>query len=188
MIRTQVRPGPSDVLGVVAMSSVEVGYSAFRYLRVCLGSEDGDPGMTLYEVDETGWVHRQVQLTADGTRFAPEDILMCQPVRLEAMCAHPAAEEIDEEDFELLWVELAQARSFRRRVPDPNMSWEGWVEHRDEQLHVMWLPHATPPVGWVPVNGFSSLFVRGDMSAARAAAIVLFIERPVNWSTLAAAA
>ena len=170
------------------ISSIQPEASPFRYLRVCLGSEDADPGMTLYEVDELGWVHRQVQLTAQGARFAPEDILMCQPVMVEAMCAHPATDEIDEEDFELLWAELAQGRTFLERVPDPYSCWEGWVEHRGEHLNLMWLPHATAPEGWVEVTGFSCLFVRGSESAARAAAIALFVESPLTWSTLAAAA
>ena len=35
-----------------------------RYIRMYKGSEDGAPGVTLYEIDTDGWVHRQLQVHA----------------------------------------------------------------------------------------------------------------------------
>jgi hypothetical protein len=144
--------------------------------------------MTLYEVDDSGWVHRQVQLSAEGTRFAPEDILMCSPVNTAAMVEHPATEEIAMDEFELLWGELSDGRAFVERIPDPRVSWEGWIEHARSRHQLAWLPsrHAGP--GWSRVPGFAQLFVRGDRAAARAASAAIFVGRPVHWTSMALAA
>ncbi|MGB1698637.1 MAG: hypothetical protein ACPHRO_01705 [Nannocystaceae bacterium] len=66
-----------------------------RFIRMYLGGESGEPGLTLYEIDREGWVHRQVQIHAGGSRFAPEEILMQRPVNPDYMASHPAADEID---------------------------------------------------------------------------------------------
>lgn len=155
--------------------------SAMQYLRVCLGNESGDPGMTLYEVDDSGWVHRQVQLCAAGTRFAPEDILMCSPVNTEAMIEHPATEAIGEEEFELLWTELAGSRDFLARVPDPCSPWRGWLTVRGQSSAVYWLPQGGIMPGWTRVPGFTRLFVEGDALDARSVCAALFVEQPVQW-------
>jgi len=144
--------------------------------------------MTLYEVDASGWVHRQVQLSAEGTRFAPEDILMCSPVNTEAMVDHPATEEIRHEEFELLWGELQEGRAFLQRIPDPRVPWEGWVEHGKRRYSMQWLPGRGAPAGWSPVPGFVNLFVRGDAAQARAACAAVFVDRPMGWSSGAMAA
>lgn len=159
-----------------------------RYLRVCLGNESGDPGMTLYEVDDNGWVHRQVQLSAEGTRFAPEDILMCSPVNTVAMVEHPATEEIPVEEFELLWHELSESRAFLTRIPDPHLPWTGSLEHGVRRFTVQWLPHEVAPRGWSRVPGFGCLFVHGDARQARSACAAVFVDRPLHWATAAMAA
>ena len=64
-----------------------------RFIRMYLGGESGEPGLTLYEIDRQGWVHRQVQIHAGGSRFAPEEILMQRPVNPDYMASHPAADE-----------------------------------------------------------------------------------------------
>ncbi len=159
-----------------------------RYLRVCLGSEAGDPGMTLYEVDPEGWVYRQVQLFAEGTRFAPEDILMCSPVNLEAMARHPAAEEIELDEFELLWSELSREREFLERLPNPGSPWEGRLHHGPREFHLQWLPAGVAPRGWARVPGFSRLFVCGGNLDARSACAGLFVDHPIEWSSITYAA
>ncbi len=161
-----------------------------HYIRVSLGSESGEPGMTLYEVDDGGWVHRQVQLHSGGTRFAPEDILMCRPVNLDAMSQHPAVEHIDEDEFELLWGELEIAREFFRRVPDPDVSWDGALEYGGRRFNLKWLAHnELPPQGYALVPGYMRLFAFGDTRHARSACAAVFVGRTIEWSrdlTLAA--
>lgn len=161
-----------------------------RYLRVSLGGETGEPGMTLYEVDSVGWVHRQVQVHHGGCRFAPEDILMCRPLDAEAMLNHPATDEIEVVDFELLWGELEDERNFARRVPDRDLAWEGIVEHAGETFVLRWMPDPDfePGRDWTVVPGFVSLFVHGDEVAARAACAAVFLEHPVGWGALLRAA
>lgn len=159
-----------------------------RYLRVCLGNESGDPGMTLYEVDNSGWVHRQVQLSAEGTRFAPEDILMCSPVNTSAMVDHPATEEIGVEEFELLWHELSESRSFLSRIPDPTLPWSGYLEHGRRRYAVRWLPAQRAPQGWSRIPGFGCLFVEGGPTEARSACAAVFVDRPLSWVAPAMAA
>lgn len=144
--------------------------------------------MTLYEVDGSGWVHRQVQISAEGTRFAPEDILMCSPVNTRAMVEHPATEEIDEEDFETLFGELAESRSFLDRIPDPDVPWEGTVDHCGRRWAVAWLPHGTAPHGWSRIPGFSHLVVRGTADDARMLCSAVFVDRAIRWVSLAMAA
>ena len=159
-----------------------------RYLRICLGSEAGDPGMTVYEVDAGGWVHRQVQLSTDGTRFAPEDILMCSPVNADAMAAHPAAEEIASSEFDLLWAELEHERQFHERLPDADMPWHGVTQHGVNTFELQWLPCGQAPSGWNCVPGFTCLFVHGNPRHARAACAAIFVDPPIRWSALAVAA
>lgn len=153
-----------------------------RYIRMYMGSEDGAPGLTLYEIDTGGWVHRQVQIHAHGSRFSPEDILMRRPVNIDYMAMHPAAEEIDREDFELLWSEVDASRGFLSRVPDPAQPWEGWLECDQGTRELRWLPDgkgAGP--GWRTVPGFLYLFVHGCEPDSWAAQRDLFLERPIHW-------
>jgi hypothetical protein len=154
-----------------------------HYLRVTIVVGDADVAMTLYEIDDRGWVHRQFQMRGDELRFAPEDILMCRPVNLRAMASHPFAETIDAEEFELLWGEVARDRSFATRVPDTRLPWEGIVG--DERLRLRWQPMGGPGPGWTEVPGFLDLYVRGEASVARQACAALFLERPIAWHALA---
>lgn len=152
-----------------------------RYLRVTITDGAEDVAMTLYEVDADGWVHRQCQMRSDGTRFSPEDILMCRPVNLPAMLSHPCTEEIDTDDFELLWNEVASERSFLGRLPDPRQAWEGSVEHGGRRFRLLWAPNAELGAQWSAIPGFADLFVMGDHRAARRACSAVFLDRPVQW-------
>ncbi len=161
-----------------------------RYIRMYMGSEDGAPGLTLYEIDRGGWVHRQVQIHAEGSRFSPEDILMRRPVNTDYMATHAASEEIDEREFEMLWAEVDEGRSFCDRLPDPTQPWEGWLEHRDGARELQWLPavHAAPGPGWLRVPGFRRLHIRTqDARISWAAQRDVFLERPIHWRSLQAA-
>ncbi|TPV92496.1 MAG: hypothetical protein B7733_25365 [Myxococcales bacterium FL481] len=155
-----------------------------RYIRMYMGGEDGEPGLTLYEIDANGWVHRQVQIHAEGSRFSPEDILMRRAVSTDYMAAHPTAEEIDEDVFEDLWAEVAECRSFHRRVPNPELPWSGWLEQLEHTVELQWLPHEDPQAGWMLVPGFRHLYVRGDEDLAWAAQRAVFLERPIHWRAL----
>jgi hypothetical protein len=146
-----------------------------------MGSEDGAPGLTLYEIDPQGWVHRQVQIHAHGSRFSPEDILMRRPVNTDYMALHPAAEEIGQDDFEMLWLEVQDSRSFRRRLPDPNTAWEGVLEVDGVYRELRWMPRGTPGKGWIVVPGFVNLFVRGTESESWATQSDLFLEKAIQW-------
>lgn len=160
--------------------------SEILYLRVTIpGDDEQELSMTCYEVDEGGWVHRQFQLRGHRTAFAPEDILMCQPVNLPAMLTHPCTEQMVPADFELLWNEIATERSFNTRLPDARMAWEGEVEYGGRSLQLRWLPHGTPAIGWTEVPGFIDLFAKGDHRDARLACAALFLERPIRWCALA---
>lgn len=154
-----------------------------HYLRVTIAMADDEVAMTLYEVDDGGWVHRQFQLRGDQTRFAPEDILMCRPVNLRAMMSHPYTETIEAEEFELLWGEVARERSFTTRLPDARLPWEGTLG--DDRVRLRWQPFGAVGPGWTEVPGFLDLFVHGDARAARRACSVLFLERPIVWHALA---
>lgn len=154
-----------------------------HYLRVTIAAGDDDVAMTLYEVDDLGWVHRQFQMRGDDLRFAPEDILMCRPVNLRAMMSHPYTESIDAEEFELLWGEVARDRSFVARLPDARLPWEGVLG--EERVRIRWQPLGAAGPGWTEIPGFLDLFVRGDASAARMACAALFLERPISWHALA---
>lgn len=144
--------------------------------------------MTIYEVDDGGWVHRQVQLCPAGSRFAPEDILMCSPIHPDAMVRHPAAEEIDASEFDLLWGELEGEREFHHRLPDPCEAWHGIVEHGLRTFELQWIPTGRAAIGWRQVPGFTRLFVRGDARTARAACAAIFVDPPIEWCALAQAA
>ena len=159
-----------------------------RYIRVCLGGESGEPGMTLYEVDDEGWVYRQVQLHAAGTRFSPEDILMCQPVITDAMLNHPASDEVSAEEFERMWVELADGRPFSCRIPDVNTPWAGRVEFGGRVHELAWVPSGDIGGDWSKVPGFSRLFARGDARNARAACAAVFVDREIEWYVVRKAA
>lgn len=155
-----------------------------RYIRMYMGSEDGAPGLTLYEIDAEGWVHRQVQIHANGSRFSPEDILMRRPVNTDYMALHPAAEEILEEDFELLWKEVHDNRGFRERLPDPESAWEGWMDAESSPRELRWEPNKGAELlaqGWQRVPGFVQLYVKGDDSNGWATQRDLFLERPIHW-------
>lgn len=163
------------------MSVQPLSRTAHRYIRICLGGESGEPGMTLYEVDDEGWVYRQVQLHAAGTRFSPDDILMCQPVIPDAMLNHPASDEISAEEFERMWVEVRDERSFCERVPDQTVPWAGRVEFGGRTHELAWVPEGDVGEGWSKVPGFSRLFARGDARTARAACAAVFVERAIEW-------
>ncbi len=153
-----------------------------RYIRMYKGSEDGAPGVTIYEVDDKGWVHRQLQVHAEGVRFSPEDILLRRPVSVAYMVAHPDAEEIRAEEFELHWAEFDHRRRFLDRLPNPWQTWHGQMVGGRE-LH--WSPSgAHPGEGWRCVPGFLRLFVRGDEAEAWATQRDLFLDRPIEWTSL----
>jgi hypothetical protein len=145
------------------------------------GSEAGAPGVTLYEADADGRVHRQVQIHADGVRFSPEDILLRQPVRVDYMAAHPDAEEISADEFERHWAEFDHRRRFRARLLDPWRAWEGRLLGGEVRA-LRWIPSgASPGEGWRRVPGFVRLFVRGDEALAWATQRELFLESPIEW-------
>jgi len=153
-----------------------------RYLRMYIGGENGEPGITLYEIDKRGWTHRQVQIHADGLRFSPEDIFMNQPTNADYMALHPACEEISHEDFERLWSEVDEGRPFRRAVPDTELAWQGTLG----SLVLRWLPDATrlPGNGWTLVPGFTRLYVCGDTSASWRAYRTVFLDQDIDWVEL----
>lgn len=155
-----------------------------RYIRMYMGGEDGEPGLTLYEIDAKGWVHRQVQIHAEGSRFSPEDILMRRAVSTDYMAAHPTAEEIDEDVFEDLWAEVSDCRSFHRRIPNPDLAWSGWLDQLDRTLELQWLPDEDPTDGWSLVPGFRNLYVRGNERDSWTAQRAVFLECPIHWRSL----
>jgi hypothetical protein len=153
-----------------------------RYIRMYKGSEDGAPGVTLYEVDLDGWVHRQLQVHAGGVRFSPEDILLRRPVSVGYMASHPDAEEITAEEFELHWAEFDHRRAFRRRLPDPWRSWQGRMILDEGVRHLRWIPSGeSPGEGWTHVPGFVRLFVLGGGDEAWTTQRQLFLERELRW-------
>src|SRR5262245_16517266 len=158
--------------------------TTMRYIRMYKGSEDGAPGVTLYEVDGSGWVHRQLQVHADGVRFSPEDILLRRPVSVSYMVKHPDAEEISHEEFELCWAEFDHRRRFRDRLPNPWRAWQGRMPGTAERS-LRWEPSgACPGEGWVRVPGFLRLYVYGNSEDAWATQRELFLERDVEWTAL----
>ena len=155
-----------------------------RYIRMYLGGEGGEPGLTLYEIDPEGRVHRQVQVHAQGSRFSPEDILMRRSVNVDYMAMHPAAEEIDASDFEHLWTEVDDCRNFKSRLPDPTRAWQGWVDQGNGVRELCWKPEEAPSDGWHRVPGFVHLYVRGDETTAWSTQADLFLERPIHWQSV----
>ena len=156
-----------------------------RYIRMYLGGESGEPGLTLYEIDDEGWVHRQFQLHADGSRFSPEDILMRRPVNPTYMAAHPAAEEIGRDEFEQMWDEVAATRAFADRLPDPDVPWEGWLQGPEALLRLLWAPKEGRDAGFARVPGFAELFVEGDARTAWLVQRLVFLDRPIHWTQAA---
>lgn len=153
-----------------------------RYIRMYKGTEDGAPGVTLYEIDAAGWVHRQLQVHADGVRFSPEDILLRRPVSVAYMADHPDAEEIAAEEFELHWAEFDHRRRFRKRVPNPWTAWQGRMHGGEQARELRWIPSgAHPGEGWLRVPGFLRLFVYGKADEAWATQRELFLERAIEW-------
>lgn len=161
--------------------ALQSGVQPRRYLRIYLGGEHGEPGISLYEIDAAGWVHRQVQIQPDATRFAPEDVLICRPVRMSAIVRHPFAEEIDAEAFEHLWSEVAPTRTFLATIPDPARAWMGRVEAQGSSYTLHWLPDANAPWGYARVPGFDALFVLGSDKTARQVAAAVFLGAAVAW-------
>lgn len=159
-----------------------------RYIRMYKGSEDGSPGVTLYEIDAGGWVHRQLQVHADGVRFSPEDILLRRPVSVAYMADHPDAEEIEADEFELHWAEFDHRRRFRERMPNPWRAWQGRMSPSagHEVRELCWIPSgAHPGEGWMRVPGFVRLYVRGESEQAWATQRELFLEREIQWDASA---
>jgi len=153
-----------------------------RYIRMYKGSESGAPGVTLYEIDASGWVHRQLQVHADGVRFSPEDILLRRPVSVSYMADHPDAEEIAADEFELHWSEFDHRRRFRERMPNPWRAWQGRMITGDQARQLRWIPTGGHPgEGWIRVPGFVRLYVRGDGDVAWATQRELFLEREIQW-------
>ena len=152
-----------------------------RYVKVYIGSEAGDPGLTLYEVDQASRVHRHVCIRAEAAKFVPEDHLMLQTVNVDYMAAHPVGEEFDKEEFEKLWNEVQEGRPFRRQLPDPSLSWEGVMDFRGRAYEVRWLPDASDTEGWTRVPGFDRLSVKGDQRAAWAVQAAVFLESKIRW-------
>jgi hypothetical protein len=158
-----------------------------RYIRMYKGNEDGAPGVTLYEIDAHGWVHRQLQVHADGVRFSPEDILLRRPVSVAYMAEHPDAEEIGAEEFELHWAEFDHRRRFRERVPNPWRAWQGRLRAGGQVRELKWIPSgAHPGEGWLRVPGFLRLYVYGTADEAWATQRELFLERELEWDAAVA--
>ena len=156
-----------------------------RYIRMYKGSEDGAPGVTLYEIDSQGWVHRQLQVHTDGVRFSPEDILLRRPVSVGYMAMHPDAEEIDAAEFELHWAEFDHRRGFRERLPNPWRAWQGQLYLACGVLDLQWLPSGTPDEpGWIRVPGFVRLWIRGEHNDAWTAQRELFLGTQIAWSAM----
>lgn len=151
-----------------------------------MGSEDGAPGLTLYEIDEKGWVHRQVQIHADGSRFSPEDILMRRPVNADYMAVHAASEEIEKDEFEMLWNEVDCDRSFCERIPNPYKPWVGFMASKGGSRELRWIAsegiNNVPDNEWMKVPGFSKLYVRTkDAKISWAAQREVFLDRSIDW-------
>ncbi|GEM_PF-1073579 len=164
-----------------------------RYIRMYKGSEDGSPGVTLYEVDRDGWVHRQLQVHTRGLRFSPEDILLRRPVSVGYMAKHPDAEEISVEEFEAQWGEVDHKRGFRDRLPNPWKAWRGRMHGANAVRELAWVPSgAQPGPEWLRVPGFVRLFVLSadpsdsdgprDQSVAWATQRELFLEPTLEWN------
>jgi len=163
----------------------ETGFDdSMRYLRVTLGDGD-DVAMTLYEVDENDWVHRMVQLHPQGSRFAPEDVLMCRPVNSGAMLSHACTEAIERDDFDLIWAEVAGERSFLGRVLDPTRPWDGFIDASRGRMRVRWQPSGPLGGEWTCVPGVPQLYVLGDETSARSICAAVFMERAISWSIAA---
>ncbi len=159
-----------------------------RYLRVYLGAVRDEPGITLYEIDGQGWVHRMVEVQAHGARFAPEDILMLATVDPRSMAQHPAAEPFEGDAFEDLWREVRDERGFATQVPDPTLPWEGRVDLAGSLAVLRWVPDGATPAGWTRVRGFDRLFARGAAGCAERVYRAAFLGAPVRWDLLARAA
>jgi len=162
--------------------------SSKRYLKMYIGSEDGEPGITFYEVDKVGWIYRFVQVSPDGYKFCPEGITHRQAVNLEGMLMHPASEEISPDDFEAHWDESENSRPFRQTLPDPSRTWQG-QSLVDVSIVVRWVPNRHGPLsslskGWTKVPGFAKLFVWGDLEMAWRAQDLIFLESEFDWMEL----
>ncbi len=158
--------------------------STMRYIRSYL-SEEG-PGVTLHEVDPCGRVHRRVSICAEGLKFAPEAILIMQPVDLHFLLSLPSTDEVSEDDFTVLWDEVREARPFRRCLPNPEECWLGYIAGPEKTYRVLWAPYKTIPKdsALVPVPGFSDLYVRGSAENAWSVYSLLFLMSP-TWGRLA---
>ncbi len=156
-----------------------------RYIRMYKGSEDGAPGVTLYEIDSAGWVHRQLQVHTEGVRFSPEDILLRRPVSVGYMAMHPDAEEIDADEFELHWAEFDHRRGFRERLPNPWRAWQGQLFLAGQVHELRWLPSGAPTEpDWIRVPGFVRLWIRGRDTDAWTTQRELFLGTQIVWSAL----
>ena len=155
-----------------------------RYIRVYLGTTTDVPAITLYEIDADGWVHRQVETAVNGSRFAPEDILMLSPVDVDGMASHPAAEEIEPAAFESMWEDLHSSRPFHTGVPDVAAPWNGLLAMHGTHTRLRWLPTGREYPGWARVPGFRHLFVQSDEDHARRICRQLFLGHPIVWLPL----
>ncbi len=158
------------------------------YVRMFTNIEDGEPSVSLYEMDDDGHVYRQAQVHANGSRFAPEDMLLSHALNVGHIMTHPASEEISEEDFDLIWIELDAERPFRRRIPDPEQNWSGILEHRERNYELVWLAMGRLDEEWTLVPGFMCLYVRGPMTHAWSMHKAVFLELPIQWQAFSLAA
>ncbi len=62
------------------------------------------------------------------------------------------------------------------------------MEHKGQDVELMWSPTGHAPKDWSRVPGFRSLFVLGDEAAASATSVAVFLDKPVFWSAMALAA
>ena len=155
-----------------------------RYIRAYLGGDDDSPALILYEIDPAGIAHRHVEVTLDGARFLPEDVLLLGPLDVDALVGFTAAEEVDREAFEALWGEVETSRRFRTWLPDPAESYSGHLVHEGRRHELRWEPHHVPAQdGWSKVPGFAQLYVVGDDDEARAIQHALFFGAICEWSS-----
>lgn len=155
-----------------------------RYIRMYVGSEKGEPGLSIYEVDKRGTVHRFAQISQSGARFIPEDILMLRGVNAEYMVnCHPFCDELAPDAFETMWSDIEQVRNFRKRIPDAERAWHGILDF-DRRYSIRWHPDAVAKSGWRLIPGFRRLFIRGNIRDSWRVQRGIFLEAPIDWKPI----